>query len=407
MNTRLELLQPYPFEKLADLLEDVEAPAHKNAISWSIGEPAHTPPQFVLQTLAKNLPDLGVYPLTRGIAELREAICVWLTKRFKLKSGQIDAETDILPVSGTREALFSIAQALIDKKKPLCVMPNPFYQIYEGAALLAGAQPVFYNLTSDTSFAPDFKSISKKTWESTSLIYVCSPSNPTGHCLSLACWQVLIELSQTHDFVIASDECYSELYRDEKNPPVGLLEAANSLGLDDFSNCLVFHSLSKRSNLPGLRSGFVAGDRKILSSYRLYRTYHGCTMSVPVQKASAAAWSDEKHVVENRSFYRRKFERVIEILEPILKLEHSPGGFYLWAPTPYNDQNFCRDLFEYENLLVLPGSYLSRVNENINPGANRVRMALVAPEEQCEEGALRLREFLESNREFLKSKKEN
>ncbi|MGD9681557.1 MAG: succinyldiaminopimelate transaminase [Candidatus Obscuribacterales bacterium] len=403
MNSRLDLLQPYPFEKLAGLLEGVHPPAGVSPIRWSIGEPAHAPPAFVLETIKNSLPDLGLYPLTKGLPELSEAIAAWLTRRFSLKESEIDPSRCILPVSGTREALFSIAQAVIDSQAGSAIlMPNPFYQIYEGAALIAGARTIFYNLTEDNNFEPDFSAIEPAVWKDVRMLYVCSPSNPTGHCLSMTAWKDILALSQKYDFIIASDECYSELYRDEENPPVGLLQAASTLGVADFKNCLVFHSLSKRSNLPGMRSGFVAGDPEILSRYWLYRTYHGCTMSVPYQKASIAAWQDEEHVKENRRLYRLKFEAVIKELEPELdnhleNLRHPDGSFYLWAKVQGSDEKFTRELYRQENLLVLPGSYLSRMDNGSNPGAGYLRMALVAPVEQCAEGARRLHRFLKNS----------
>ena len=303
----------------------------------------------------------------------------------------------MLPVSGTREALFSFAQAVIDHTRQARVlMPNPFYQIYEGAALLAGAEPYFMNTTQDNAFLPDFDAIPKAVWQRCQLIYICSPGNPTGRVIPLAQLQQLINLAEQYDFVIASDECYSELYFDESMPPVGLLEAAQSLGNTEYKHCVVFHSLSKRSNLPGLRSGFVAGDARILSEYYRYRTYQGCALPPPIQHASIAAWSDETHVRENRELYRQKFQRVIALLGDVLPVSQPDGGFYLWPKLPINDEQFTRDLYAQQNITVLPGRYLSRDAHGINPGEGYVRMALVADQAQCEQAALRIRTFMQN-----------
>ncbi len=395
MNPDLGRLQPYPFEKLRALFEGVTPPAEKSAIALSIGEPKHASPQFVLDALAKELPRLANYPSTKGLPELRLAIAQWATERFQLQG--LDADTQVLPVNGTREALFAFAQALIDRtQNPLIVSPNPFYQIYEGAAFLAGADPLFIPCDEQTQFLPDFDQVCAEQWQRCQLLFLCTPGNPTGATLSIAQLQKLIQLADEHDFVIASDECYSEIYLDENTPPVGLLQAAAAMERHDYSRCVVFHSLSKRSNLPGLRSGFVAGDADILAAFLAYRTYHGCAMPVQHQIASALAWQDENHVQENRRLYREKFAAVIQELSPVLTLQPPAGAFYLWPQTPIDDQAFAKGLFASQHVTVLPGSYLSREIDGYNPGARRVRMALVAGPEECIEAARRIREYIQS-----------
>jgi N-succinyldiaminopimelate aminotransferase len=395
MNPDLLVLQPYPFERLRQLFADLAPAAGKSAIALSIGEPRHPSPDFVLKVIADNLPRLANYPSTAGIPELGQAVANWLQRRFSLIA--IDPLHQILPVSGTREALFAFAQAVVDRSRDALVMsPNPFYQIYEGAALLAGAQPVFINCTADTGFLPDFASISEQQWQQCQLLYLCSPGNPTGAVMPLAQLQSLIRLAQEHDFVIASDECYSEIYFDEANPPPGLLQACAAMGDSDYRNCVVFHSLSKRSNLPGLRSGFVAGDTEILRRFLQYRTYHGCAMPVHHQLGSIAAWSDEVHVQANRQLYRDKFTAVLEILDGQLEVTAPDAGFYLWPKTPISDTELARQLFAREHVTVLPGSFLARPAHGLNPGANRLRMALVAEPEQCIEAAQRIVHCLDS-----------
>lgn len=390
MNPDLELLHPYPFEKLAQLFRDVVT-ADKPHIALSIGEPQHPAPDFVRRIVADNTDLLAKYPSTQGIVELREAIADWLCQRFDLKS--LDVQREVLPVNGTREALFAFAQALLDRQRtPLVLMPNPFYQIYEGAALLAGGQPVYLPCTSSTGFQPDFDAVSADTWTRCQLLYICSPGNPTGSVLSIAQMQALISLADKYDFIIASDECYSEIY--DETPPPGLLEACADMGRHDYRRCVVFHSLSKRSNLPGLRSGFVAGDGEILQRFLRYRTYHGCAMSMHHQLASIAAWRDEAHVDANRSEYRKKFSAVLDILGDVLDVSAPDAGFYLWSKTPVSDEVFARELKRNENVTVLPGRYLSREVNGKNPGANRVRMALVASFDECCEGAERIRRFV-------------
>lgn len=394
MNPDLARLQPYPFQKLAGLLEGVEPPKKLAHIALSIGEPRHATPAFIAEALIEHLNGLSNYPLTRGSAELREAIADWLVRRFGLPANSLDPACHILPVNGTREALFALAQCLVDRTAdPLVAMPNPFYQIYEGAALLAGAEPYFLNCTQDNGFLPDLDAVPDAVWSRCQLLYTCSPGNPTGAVMDEAYLRRLLELAERHDFVIASDECYSELYDDEDNPPPGLLGAAARIGNTEYRRCLVFHSLSKRSNVPGLRSGFVAGDAAVIERFHLYRTYHGCAMPPPTQAASAAAWRDEAHVVANRALYRAKYDAVMEILTPVLDVERPPAGFYLWARTPSDDESFARRLFAGQHVTVLPGSYLSREAHGTNPGRNRVRIALVAGLDECIETARRIREF--------------
>lgn len=400
MNPRLASLQPYPFQRLADLTKNVAPAADKRPIKLSMGEPQHAAPPFVLEALAANLAGLSHYPLTKGSAALRESIARWATRRFKLDRLRLDPERHVLPVAGTREALFSIAQAVIGRQMhathPVVIMPNPFYQIYEGAALLAGARPFFLNTTAADGYRMDFTRVPAEIWQQVQLVYVCSPGNPTGAVMTRRDFAELIALADEHDFVIASDECYSEIYFDETDPPTGLLQVAHDLGREDFRRCLVFHSLSKRSNLPGLRSGFVAGDGEVLEKYLLYRTYHGAALPPPTQAASIAAWDDEQHVRANRDLYRRKFAAVLEILRPALDIEHPQAGFYLWPQLPRDDETFTRELYARENVLVLPGSYLSRHAQGADPGKNRVRLALVAGLDECVEAARRIRRYLES-----------
>jgi len=400
MNSRLAELQPYPFQKLAELIHGLTPQSGKSAIRLSMGEPQHAAPDFVLEALKVNLAGLSNYPTTKGSAELRKSISAWATRRFKLDKIALDPERHVLPVAGTREALFSIAQAVIDRRvnsqRPSVVMPNPFYQIYEGAALLAGAKPYFMNAVEENGYRADFAQVPEEIWQKVPLIYICSPGNPTGAVLTHSDLAGLIELAHQYNFIIASDECYSEIYFDEAKPPVGLLQVANDLGIQDYKHCLVFHSLSKRSSLPGLRSGFVAGDGAVLEQYHQYRTYHGCALPPPTQAASQAAWNDEAHVRTNRNLYRTKFDAVLKILKPVLDVKKPEAGFYLWPRLPQNDETFTRELYARENVLVLPGSYLSRATEGGNPGKNRVRMALVAPLAECIEAAQRVRNYVES-----------
>lgn len=400
MNSRIESLQPYPFQKLARLIEGCTPPADKRPIKLYLGEPQHAAPPFVLEELATHLPELARYPLTQGTPELRRAIAEWATRRFHLDRVPLDPQRHVLPCAGTREAIFSLAQAVIERRahaeRPVVVMPNPFYQIYEGAALLAGARPFYLNTVAHTGYRMDFTRVPAEVWAQVQLVYVCSPGNPTGAVMTREDYAELLALAEEHDFLIASDECYSEIYDDEDRPPVGLLQVANELGIEDYRRCVVFHSLSKRSNLPGLRSGFVAGDGAVLERYARYRTYHGCTLPLPVQAASVAAWSDELHVRENRDRYRKKFDAVLPILQPVLKVERPAAGFYLWPELPQDDETFARELYARENVLVLPGRYLSRYAQGTDPGRYRARLALVAGLEECVEAAWRIRRYVES-----------
>lgn len=396
MNPDLTRLQPYPFEKLRALLTGATPPQQLAGISLAVGEPQHPAPARVVEALLGDIASLSAYPTTRGLAQLRSTICVWLTMRFKLAATPIDPERHVLPVNGTREALFAFAQVVVERSaQATVVMPNPFYQIYEGAAIMAGAQPVFLDCTADNQFHPDFDSVSADTWRRCQLLYLCSPGNPTGAVLDLPTLKKVIALADEYDFVIASDECYSEIYHDENRPPPGLLQACAALDRADFRRCVVFHSLSKRSNLPGLRSGFVAGDADILEKFLLYRTYHGCAMPVQHQIASVAAWSDEQHVRENRQQYREKFLVMIATLAQVLPVQLPDAGFYLWAQTPAADDRFARDLYAQQHVTLVPGRYLARTGKNGNPGENRVRMALVASVEECREAARRIVSFLE------------
>ena len=392
MNGRISTLEPYPFEKLRSLLAGVPAPAVP-PIRLSIGEPQHATPMFIRQALTDHLDGLAVYPTTAGLDELRTAIAGWYGRRFGLS--RLDPATEVLPVNGTREALFAFAQAIVDARgsTPVIVVPNPFYQIYEGAARLAGAEPVFVNQTSDRRFALDLETVSDDQWRRTQLLFVCSPGNPTGRVLTLDEWQDLFARSDRHGFVIASDECYSDIYGDESAPPLGALDAAQRLGRTDFRNLVVFSSLSKRSNAPGLRSGAVAGDAGLLHQFLRYRTYHGCAMSLAVQHASIAAWQDEAHVRDNRDRYRRKFGAVVPLLAPVLPIDLPDAGFYLWARVPGDDAVFARKLFAATHVTVLPGQYLARDAHGLNPGYGYVRMALVPEFDTCVDAAGRIAEF--------------
>jgi N-succinyldiaminopimelate aminotransferase len=397
MNPYLTQCHPYPFEKLASLKQGISAPKDKTHIALSIGEPKHATPEFIQQALVQHLNGLGNYPTTKGLPELRAAISQWLAQRFDFSSSTVNPETQILPVSGTREALFSFVQAVVDpREKPLVVMPNPFYQIYEGAALLAGATPYYLNTTEEHGYLPDFDSVPDEVWQRCALLFICSPGNPTGTLLTKTHHEKLLALAEKFDFVIASDECYTELYDDEQNPPQGLLQSAYQLGNVGFKSCVMFQSLSKRSNAPGLRSGFVAGDADILADYFQYRTYHGCPMPLPTQYASIAAWQDEVHVVENRKLYREKFTQFINVLSEVCDITRPPASFYIWMKTPISDTDFAQQLFAQQNVTVLPGSYLSRSAHGINPGENHVRIALVAPVAECTEAALRIKHFINS-----------
>ena len=391
MNPDLNRLQPYPFQKLAALFREVQPNRDYRTISLSIGEPKHTTPQFIKDALTANLDGLANYPTTPGSDALRNAISHWLAKRYDIPMP--DAKTQILPVNGSREALFAFAQAVIDRNKsnPAVVCPNPFYQIYEGAALLAGATPCFLNTLPEDNYALNFTQLPEEVWQRTQLIYVCSPGNPTGRVMPLAEWKSLFEMSDRYGFVIASDECYSEIYFD--TPPLGALQAAQRLGRSDFKNLVVFSSLSKRSNLPGMRSGFVAGDARVIDKFLLYRTYHGSAMNPAIQAASIAAWNDEAHVAENRRLYAEKFTKVVEILKPVLPIMLPDAGFYLWIRTQVADTAFAQALYRDYNVTVLPGSYLARTAQGVNPGEYFVRLALVANMEETVEAAKRIVNF--------------
>jgi N-succinyldiaminopimelate aminotransferase len=395
MNSRLDLLHHYPFEKLKDLFKGAVASNGQSALSLGLGEPQYPPPTFIADVLATNLHGLCKYPITKGLLELRQVIAAWLCARYQLPVHSINAEQQVLPVNGTREALFAIAQAVIDSSQsPLVLMTNPFYQIYEGAALLSGAEPYYLNTTQQTDFLPDFNAVPVNIWQRCQLIYICSPNNPTGAVMQFEQLSRLLNLAEQYDFVIASDECYSEIYQDETQPPMGLLQAAHQMGNTDYNHCLVFNSLSKRSSVPGLRSGFVAGNAQIIQQFYRYRTYHGCAMPLPIQYASMAAWQDEDHVVENRHQYRQTINDVYQVLNPVLSMQKPPGGFFLRPETPMDDTKFARGLYIEQNITVLPGQYLSRQCEGVDPGINRVRMALVHPRLECLAAAHSIRDFL-------------
>jgi N-succinyldiaminopimelate aminotransferase len=393
MNPLLQSLQPYPFERLKQLFSTV-TPLEKYApISLGIGEPRHATPQLVLDALATSTEALSSYPATAGLPAMRQSCANWVQRRYGLT---LNPDTQILPINGSREALFAFAQTIVDSNKAgaTVVCPNPFYQIYEGAALLAGAQAYYAPSDPALNFNVDWSKVPENVWKTTQLLFVCSPGNPTGSVMPLEDWEKLFELSDRYGFVIASDECYSEIYFREV-PPLGGLEAAFKLGRTDYKNLVAFTSLSKRSNVPGMRSGFVAGDTKLLKQFLLYRTYHGSAMSGMVQAASIAAWNDEAHVVANRDMYRQKFASVTPLLAQALDVKLPDAGFYLWAAVPGgDDQAFARDLLAQYNVTVLPGSFLARESHGFNPGAGRIRMALVAETQECMQAAQRIVEFV-------------
>lgn len=395
MNPLLSRLQPYPFERLRQLFAGVTPSPQHAPISLGIGEPRHATPSFILEALTRAFPALASYPLTAGSPALRQACAGWMQRRYGVS---LNPDTQLLPVNGSREALFAFAQTVVNptaSARPLVVCPNPFYQIYEGAALLAGAQPYFVPSRAERNFAVDWRSVPDDVWADTQLVYVCSPGNPTGAVMPLSEWELLFELSDKHGFVIASDECYSEIYFREE-PPLGGLEAAHRLGRTDFQRLMAFTSLSKRSNAPGLRSGFVAGDAELIKQYLLYRTYHGSAMSGMVQAASIEAWNDEAHVQRNREQYRAKFAQVTPVLQQVLDVQLPDAAFYLWAAVPGgDDQAFARDLLAQYNVTVLPGSYLARESGGFNPGRGRIRMALVAETAECLEAAHRIVQFVQ------------
>ena len=396
MNPALARLHPYPFERLNQLLAGAVPPTTLAPISLSIGEPKHAPPPLLVQALIDSLGALGTYPATAGLPEFRRAAAGWLERRYAL-GGTLDPDTMLLPVHGTREALFAFAQALIDPAAGSYVaMPNPFYQIYEGAALLAGATPYFLEATPANGFVPDLDAVPPEAWRRCALLYLCTPGNPTGAVLDEAYMAKALALADRYDFVIAADECYADIYLDEATPPPGFLGACHRLGRDQYQRVVVFHSLSKRSSVPGLRSGFVAGDPRVLERFRLYRTYHGCALPVHVQRASIAAWNDDAHARANRTLYREKFDAVLPILTPVLPVTRPPAGFYLWPDVGFDDETFARELYATQNVVVLPGSYLARDGTHGNPGRGRVRISLVASVPECVAAAHRIRAYLEN-----------
>ena len=397
MNPDLSRLQPYPFEKLTALMSGVVANPELRPIPLQIGEPKHKTPDFISQAVTDNLSGLAAYPATAGMPALRQSIAEWLVRRYRLPA--LNPDTQVLPVNGSREALFAFAQTVVDRTRhsaeggPIVVCPNPFYQIYEGAAILAGAEPYYVNTIAANDFATDFASVPEEVWRRTQLLYVCSPGNPTGRVMALEEWREVFALADRYNFCIASDECYSELYFDEAHPPIGALQAAHQLGRTDFRRILIFSSLSKRSNVPGMRSGFVAGDASLIKPFLLYRTYHGSAMAPAIQSASIVAWHDEAHVVENRRLYSEKYRAVLPILENVLKTSMPDGGFYLWARTVQEDTVFARELLKAYNVTVLPGSFLARDAHGVNPGKGFVRLALVASLAECVEAAERIVAF--------------
>ncbi len=392
MNQQLDKLFPYPFERLNNLLKNSVSESSDPLIAWSVGEPKHPAPDFLVRLMEDEAfirQGFGAYPPTKGLPALRKAISRYLQDRYQLTKAP-DEESEVLPVTGTREALFSFAQAILDPTKDtMTLMPNPFYQIYEGAALLAGSRPYYLNNEPETGL-PDFDAVPEAVWQQCQLLYLCNPANPSGAVINAGILQQLIERSVEFNFVIAADECYSEIYADESAPPPGLLEIADRMGHTDYKNCVAFNSLSKRSNLPGIRSGYVAGDAKLLERFLLYRTYHGTAMPVHHQLISTAAWEDQTHVVKNRQVYRQKFAAVSQVLAPVWPVQIPEATFYLWPETPIDDQLFTKRLLQYTNIKVLPGAFLSRATDRGNPGKNRVRIALVATETECVEAAHRI-----------------
>ncbi len=391
MNPNLDALHPYPFQKLRELFHGITPNPNYTPVNLSIGEPKHETPPFIKEALTNNLSGLASYPTTLGSVALRTAIADWMVRRYGIPTP--DIERAIIPVNGSREALFAFAQAVIDPTRPhpVVISPNPFYQIYEGAALLAGAEPYYLNTLPEHGFRMDFASVPENVWQRTQLVYVCSPGNPTGKVMDLDGWREIFALSDKYGFVIASDECYSEIYFDEAHPPIGALQAAHQLGRS-FERVVMFSSLSKRSNVPGMRSGFVAGDEKILEKFLLYRTYHGCAMNPAVQAASAAAWNDETHVRENRRLYVEKFKTVTPMMQKVLDVDLPDAAFYLWARTNGSDTELAQRLYRELNITVLPGSFLARDAHGVNPGSGFIRIALVASLAECIQAAERMSE---------------
>lgn len=392
MNPNLIKLQPYPFQRLRDLFAGTTPDPNYKPINLSIGEPKHETPVLIKDALVSNLAGLANYPTTAGVFELRQAISGWLSRRYGIPA--LDIEKAIIPVNGSREALFAFAQAVVEasRPEPVVICPNPFYQIYEGAAFLAGAEPYFLNTLPENDHTMDFDSVPESILQRTQMVYLCSPGNPSGKVMSIDQWKQVFELSDRYGFVIAADECYSEIYFDEAHPPLGALQAAHLLGRD-YTRLVVFSSLSKRSNVPGMRSGFVAGDAKILEKFLLYRTYHGCAMNPAVQAASIAAWNDERHVIENRRLYDEKFKAVTPLLQDVLDVDMPDAAFYLWARTPIADTEFALKLYRDFNVTVLPGSFLAREAHGINPGKGFIRLALVASPGECMEAANRIKQI--------------
>ena len=395
MNPRLEALNAYPFERLARLKATTRAPNGLTHIAMSIGEPQHDPPPFVLEALRASSARLGTYPATRGLPELRTACAAWLTRRYRLARGSVDPDTMVLPVNGTREALFAFVQAAVDARSaPQVAMPNPFYQIYEGAALLAGAEPYLLDSVAASGYLPDLDAVPAVAWRRCQLLILCTPGNPTGAVMPLAYLRRVLALAERFGFIVASDECYADIYIDEDAPPPGLLQACHADGRQRFEQCVVFHSLSKRSSVPGLRSGFVAGDPRLLERFHRYRTYHGGAMPIPTQLASVRAWDDDAHAAANRALYREKFAQLLPLLAPHLPVSAPAGAFYLWPEVGGDDEDWVRGLFATANVTVLPGRYLARAGAHGNPGAGRVRISLVPPLAQCLEAAHRILAFL-------------
>jgi N-succinyldiaminopimelate aminotransferase len=395
MNPLLDRLYPYPFERLAALNACAVPPPYLRPIALSIGEPRHAPPAFIGDALVRTLDRLGVYPKAAGLPELRAACAGWLERRYALDPGSVDPATMIIPCNGTREGLFSFVQAVLDPAAGgLVMMPNPFYQIYEGAALLAGAEPYYLDTTAATGFLPDLDAVPEEAWRRCRILFICSPGNPTGAVMSENYLARVLELSARYGFVVASDECYADIYLDEAAPPPGLLGACTRAGNTSFARCAVFHSLSKRSSVPGLRSGFVAGDPEIMARFRLYRTYHGCAVPEMVQLASIPAWADDAHAAANRALYQQKFDAVVPIIAAVMPVERPAAAFYLWLETPVDDEVFTRGLYAAQNVTVLPGRYLSRDHAGDNPGIGRVRVSLVAELEECIEAAHRIARFI-------------
>ena len=398
MNPRLARLHAYPFERLARLQASVQPPVELSHIAMSIGEPRHAPPRVVLEALERSHRRLDSYPATAGMPELRAAAAHWLERRFALGAAAVDPRTMVLPVNGSREALFAFAQAAIDSgDDPLVVMPNPFYQIYEGAALLAGAEPYFVDATAATGYVPDLASVPEHVWQRCQLLFLCNPGNPSGAVLTPGYLEEALRLADQHDFLIAADECYAEIYSEETEAPSSLLQVCLATGRKSFERCMVFHSLSKRSSVPGLRSGFVAGDPQLIAAFLLYRTYHGSAMPLPTQAASIAAWNDDAHVAANRRLYQQKFARVLPILAPVMDVARPAGGFYLWPDIGGDDEAFTQQLYAAQNVSVLPGSYLGRPGVRGNPGSGRVRISLVPDVDNCVAAAERIRDFINSH----------